>query len=171
MLIFASLALLGVILLVGGSLLGHDHDHDVSDGHDADHGNEPTISIFSTKVIGMFIMGFGAGGCIMQYYVPDPMLSSLVGAGTGVFLGAVMYYSLKIIYSQQSNSAVSMNSLIGRVGVVTVEIRKGLSGQVQVGNDLYLALESSGNNIPKGGAISVVGVQGNYLVVNQMYKQ
>ena len=74
MLIFLAIMTAGLIILIGGFLFGHDHDADHGDhGHDGGHDSEPAVSIFSTKVIGTFIMGFGGGA---------------MGAGRGAGCGA-----------------------------------------------------------------------------------
>jgi hypothetical protein len=66
MFVFIAIAAAGFILLLGGSVFGHDHDHDahVDHEHDGEGADEPTVSIFSIKVLATFVMGFGAGGAI-----------------------------------------------------------------------------------------------------------
>src|SRR5689334_7424425 len=111
MLIFLALAFFGFVILVGGAILGHDHDHDVhfdhDHDHDASHTGEPTVSIFSLKVIGSFIMAFGSGGAIAKWLGYEGIKPSLIGLVAGLSLGLFMYGLLRLLYKQQSDSLVS----------------------------------------------------------------
>src|ERR1051325_9361170 len=83
MLVFVAIAIASFILVGGSFLFGHDHDvgHDHGDaGHDTDTGGgEPTVSIFSTKVLGTLFMGFGAAGAIGSLYGMSHLAASLIG--------------------------------------------------------------------------------------------
>src|SRR4051794_12782490 len=99
MLIFFAIAIAGFIVVAGGAVFG-DHGHDV---HTADHGDhDGIVSIFSPRVIGTFIMGFGAGGTIAVYGGAQTMGASFAGLGVGVVLGVVMYAITSMFYAQQS---------------------------------------------------------------------
>src|SRR5271169_3565174 len=155
MLIFLAIMIAGVIMLVGGFMLGHDHDAEHADhGGDAGHDSEPTVSIFSTKVIGTFIMGFGGGGAIAQYVWGEVVRSSLTGFGVGVVMGAFMYLMMRLLYGQQSTSLVESSSIVGRTGTVASAIGANSVGQVVVvvgGQTLtYLARSSGEKEIAKG---------------------
>jgi membrane protein implicated in regulation of membrane protease activity len=131
MLIFFSIAVAGFIVVAGGALFG-DHGHDI--GHGFDHGgdHDAIVSVFSPRVIGTFIMGFGAGGTIAVYAGAQTMGASLVGLGVGVVLGVVMYLITAMFYGQQSNTVVRTEDVVGRIGVVTVAIDPGSVGKVEV---------------------------------------
>ena len=175
MLIFSSIAVAAFIIVAGSFLFGHDHDggdagHDA--GHDGDSGgDEPTISIFSTKVLATLLMGFGAAGAIARYYKADLVLASLIGLGFGVFLGGLMYGILRIFYRQQASSLVPTSSAVGCSGTVTVSIGANSLGEVSL--DLqgqyatYLARSTDGSPIPKGLSVRVVKTVGSQLVVEQ----
>jgi membrane protein implicated in regulation of membrane protease activity len=172
MLIFIAIAIAAFIFVVGAFLFGHDHDaeHDHDVGHDGDVGTgEATISIFSTKVLATFLMGFGAAGSIARYYNVDTLLSSLIGVGFGALLGGLMYGILNIFYRQQASSLVPTSSAVGCSGTVTVSI--GANSQGEVSLDLqgqystYLARSKDGSPIPKGQAVRVVKTVGSQLVV------
>lgn len=175
--IFVALAFFGLILLLGGSIFGHDHDHDGGFDHDHDHdgdhegGSEPSVSIFSTKVIGTFVMGFGAAGFVASYYGCNWLSASLVGLGFGVLLGLVMYAVLRLIYGQQSTSMVRPAEFVGRFGVVTTSIDAGSVGSVDVScgdqTKNYLARGVQGQAFQKGDRVKVVEyVAGEMLVDN-----
>jgi membrane protein implicated in regulation of membrane protease activity len=171
---FIFLAIMGaaIILALGGALFGHDHDvgdHD-HDFHDGSGEHDGTISIFSTKVVSVFIMGFGGGGAIAEYYGHGWVRSSLVGLGVGFVMGAVMYAVLSYLFGHQANSLVYSHDLVGRQGIVTIPIEPGAVGEVNVscGDRIltYLARTSAeGKALPKGSTIEVVSSAGNQLLV------
>lgn len=172
MLIFTAIALAAFILVAGSFFFGHDHDvghdHDGGDGGDASDG-EPTISIFSTKVVATLFMGFGAAGAIARSYNMGYLSSSLIGLLSGVVLGGVMYAILTVFIRQQASSIVSTSSAVGCVGTVTVSIGENSAGEVgvdvqgQYGS--YLARSRDGRPIAKGLPVRVVQTVGSQLVV------
>ncbi len=170
MLIFLALAFLGFVVLAGGALIGHDHDHDphFDHDHDAGHGGEPTVSIFSLKVIGAFVMAFGCGGAIAIWLGYGGLKPSLIGLVAGFLLGCFMYGVLRLLYSQQSDSLVSTDKALGKTGVVRVELGEQSIGSVDImlegQNRNYLARSSKGI-IPKGSEVKVLRTNGSELVV------
>jgi membrane protein implicated in regulation of membrane protease activity len=176
--IFLTIMLAGIIVSIGGSLFGHDHDggfdhdHDHDHGHDAGSGNEPAVSVFSTKVIGTFVSGFGAGGAIAQYLWGNIFKSSLAGVLVGAFMAAIMYAAMKLLYSQQSTSLVQTGSLVGRPAMVTSEIDANSIGQVSIRTGLeaptYLARAAHGKHFAKGTAVVVVATNGAEVVVDDV---
>lgn len=174
MLTFLALTFLGFVILVGGALFGHDHDHDGhfdhDQSHDSDgHSGEPTVSIFSMKVMGAFIMTFGAGGAIAYWNDYGWVYSSLIGIATGFSFGGIMYLLLRVMYSQQSNSLVSTEQAVGKTGIVSVEVGETSVGSVEImlagqSRD-YLARSSAGVKIPKGSEVKVVRTSGSEVVV------
>lgn len=172
MLIFFAIALFGVILLIGGSIFGHDHDHDGGHDSDSDHGgSEPTVSIFSVKVIGVFIMGFGAAGTIAKYYDADNVIASISGLCFGLFLGLCMYMFLRLIYGQQANSMVRTEEAIGKNGIVTIEIGPNSVGKVEVSigdiSQIYMAQGKENKSFRKGERIKVIDCHGSQLIVDK----
>jgi len=172
MIIFISIALAAFILVAGSFLFGHDGDvgHDGDAGHDADSGgSEPTISVFSTKVLGTLLMGFGAAGAIAINYGASHVTASLIGLVCGLVLGALMYFVLEIFYSQQSTSLVSTSSAVGCTGAVTVTIGDGTPGEVGVYLEgqyrTFSATSQDGKAIPKGKSVLIVKNVGSHLVV------
>jgi membrane-bound ClpP family serine protease len=171
--IFLAIMIAGLVILVGGSLFGHDHDGEHPDhgsGHDGGHDNEATVSIFSTKVVGTFIMGFGGGGAIAQYAWGELVRSSFTGLGVGVLMGAFMYLVMRLMYGQQSTSLVETSSIVGRTGTVTTAIGSNAVGQVvvTVGDQTftYLARSSGEKEIAKGKTVKVVASSGSDIVVD-----
>ncbi len=178
MIIFISIALASFIIVGGSFLFGHDADtdHDGGDmGHDADAGGaEPTISIFSTKIIGTLLMGFGAAGAIAVHYGAAYVTASIVGVLFGVLLGGLMYLVLELFYGQQSTSLVATSAAVGCTGAVTVSIGDGSPGEI----GLYLegqyrtfsATSADGKAVPKGQTVTVIKNLGSHLVVEKEFK-
>ncbi len=178
MLIFLAIAIGSFILIAGSFIFGHDHDHDHidighgGDGHDLGHDMEPTISVFSLKVIATFIMGFGAAGAIARQYGADYLVASLIGLGTGFILSLLMYLMLNVIYRQQSSSLVQTASAVGKTGIVQTSIACDGCGEVSLniaGQYMpYLAKSARGTEIPKGRTVKVVSIVGSDLVVEEL---
>jgi membrane protein implicated in regulation of membrane protease activity len=175
MLIFVGITIAGFILLVGGSIFGHDHDvdhgHDGHFGHDAGH-DEATVSMFSVKVIGSFIMGFGAGGAIAAHYGMGSLTASFVGLGVGFLMGLIMYWVMRLIYGQQSTSIVNTSTAVGEIGTVTVPIGRHGTGEVALTlrgqHRSFLASSADTGAIPKGRQVRVVHTAGSQLVVREV---
>jgi membrane-bound ClpP family serine protease len=175
MLIFVGITIAGFILLVGGSIFGHDHDVDHDHGghldHDAGHA-EATVSMFSVKVIGSFIMGFGAGGAIAAHYGMGSLPASFVGLAVGFLMGLIMYWVMRLIYGQQSTSVVTTSTAVGEIGTVTITIGRHGTGEVALTlrgqHRSFLASSADTNAIPKGRQVRVVHTTGSQLVVREV---
>jgi membrane protein implicated in regulation of membrane protease activity len=169
MLIFLAIMIAGLVILIGGSLFSHDHDGEHPD-HGSGHDNEATVSIFSTKMVGTFIMGFGGGGAIAQYAWGELVRSSFTGLGVGVLMAAFMYLVMRLMYGQQSTSLVETSSIVGRTGTVTTAIGSRAVGQVvvAVGDQTftYLARSPGEKEIAKGKTVKVVATSGSDIVVD-----
>lgn len=178
MIIFISIALAAFIIVAGSFLFGHDMDtdHDAGDmGHEVDTGGaEATISVFSTKVIGTLLMGFGAAGAIAVHYGAAYVLASIIGVVFGVLLGGLMYLVLGLFYSQQSSSLVPTSAAIGCTGSVTVTIGHDTPGEVGLSLEgqyrTFSATSADGQEIPKGQTVTVVKNLGSHLVVEKEFK-
>ena len=185
MLTFFAITVAGILLVAGGALFGHDHDHDGHGfdhgadhgadhgSHDADHGNMPTVSIFSTKVVGTFVMGFGAAGFLATYNRMDTDVASLIGVGTGFLLGLSMYGVMRVLYSQQGDSLIYTNQAVGKIGIVTSAIEPGALGKVDVGfgdiSQTYLArAQNPEDAIARGSRVRVAEYHGSELVVERV---
>lgn len=171
--VFVAITLAGVILLLAGAVFGdHDHDHDAGHDHDHEGGHgDPTVSIFSTKVIGTFIMGFGGAGSLATNYGVGSLGASLIGVATGVGLGLGMYGFMRLLYGQQSTSIVRTEETLGRSGIVTTGIGVDSVGEVEVSmgdiRRIYMAQTNSGVTLPKGTQVKVVANSGSRLIVER----
>ncbi len=109
--LFAVIGLFSGIILVGSFIFGHDHDvgadhdHDFGGDHDHDHGGGQSspVSIFSVKVIAMFLTGFGGTGWLASsYYGLGPAAATLWGTSselTGFVFGSRQLYGYRYSYN------------------------------------------------------------------------
>jgi membrane-bound ClpP family serine protease len=179
MVFFVTIALASFILVAGSFFLHFDHDggldHDVDHGtdHGGGDGDEHTISLFSSKVLGMLTMGFGAAGAIAKSYQASYLTASLIGAGSGAALAAGMYGLLTLIVRQQSNSLIPTDSLVGASGTVVVAIFPEAVGEVGVSfagqYTVYSAKSHDGKEIAKGRTVRIVQTLGSQLVVQEIH--
>ncbi len=177
MLIFMAIAVAAFIIVAGSFLFGHDHEADSG----ADHGDtgddgggmggEPTISVFSTKVLGTLVMGFGAAGALARNSGLDYPAASGIGLGSGLVLGGVMYAVLGLFYKQQASSLVPTTSAVGCLGTVTTGIGENSLGEVGVTLNgqytIFTANSLDGRPLNKGQSVRVVRTLGSQLVVEK----
>jgi membrane protein implicated in regulation of membrane protease activity len=175
MAIFVGIAIAAFIVVAGGFLFSHDHDLSHDFDHDVGHGGGPDtggiISIFSTRVVFTFIMGFGAAGAIANAYGADNLIASLIGIAAGVVLGAIMYGIMLLFVEQQASSIIPADSLVGCTGTVTVPIDKDSLGEIGVSvageyRAFAARLQGSGT-LEKGHTVRIVGMTGSVLTVAQ----
>lgn len=175
MLVFLAIAFVGFIFVAGAVIFGHgDVDHSVD--HALDHGGADsangTISIFSTRVIATFVMGFGAAGAIARISDASYVVSSLIGVGSGVVLAALMYAILFVLIKEQATSLIATEDVVGATGQVTVPIQDGHVGEVGVSfrgqYKAYAAVAEGRVSIPKERTVRVTGLSGQNLVVKEV---
>lgn len=145
-----------------GDMAGGDH-HVGSAG--AEHGPSP----LSSRVIFAFMTAFGAGGASASLYHLPTLASVGVAFGAGLVLGGLVYALSVVIHGQQSSSGFELASLVGRSGRVVVSIPRDGTGQVLVGvgggTNSLLARSRDGSPVPVDGAVRVVEVRGDLLLV------
>ncbi|MGH9777080.1 MAG: hypothetical protein ACRD5I_01590 [Candidatus Acidiferrales bacterium] len=153
-----------VSLIFGELFEGLVADHDV----DGDHGGP---GFFSTRVISVFIMAFGGFGAIGIHYGLSTLTSSLVGTGSGVVFGGIVYAFARFLYGQQSSSEVRTADLVGQVARVIIAIPAGGLGQVrcQIGEALVdkIARTQDGAAVPENSMVKIEEVLGETVVVKR----
>lgn len=94
MIVFVTIALVGLVAYLFMSIGGHAADtaHDIVHG-DAVHGgdNGHMVSIFSPRVIAIFMMGFGATGALARYSECSYVTSCLYALCVGFVMGGIMW--------------------------------------------------------------------------------
>jgi membrane protein implicated in regulation of membrane protease activity len=175
MAIFVAIALAAFIVVAGAFLFGHGHDLGHGFDHDFSHEGGPDvhgiISIFSTRVIFTFIMGFGAAGAIARFYGTDNLIASVIGVAAGIVLAVLMYGIMLLFIEQQASSIVASDALLGCTGTVTVPIDKDGIGEIGVSVSgeyrTYTARMQGSSPMQKGHAVRIVGVTGSVVTVDE----
>jgi len=169
--VFLVIGGIGFLFLLVSLIFGEVSDlfhFDTDFDHDVDHGGP---SFFSTRVLSVFITAFGGVGAIGVRYGLSTGAASLMGAGSGVALGSLIYWFGRFLYSQQASSDVQVRDLVGLTGRIVVGIPAGGVGQIrlQVGETLVdkIAKAQDGKAIPENTVAHVEEVLGETLVVRR----
>ena len=164
---------LAYVAMLGLFSFGHDHDvggHDHAAGdHPAEH--TPTVSVFSPKVIAIFMVGFGAAGFMASELHQSIFPATAWAAAGGAVIGGLAYAGLRLLYSQQVSSEVMISRVVGKTGTVTVTIPTDGVGEVSLTIDgQYLTYAARCAvvcpPIHVGSQVSIVRYYGSTLVVS-----
>lgn len=176
MLMFFTIALIGFLYVLFTSIIGHAADvvHDIGhgggDGHDGD--GEHMTSIFSPRIIAIFLMGFGASGGVARFYDYSYPMSCLIGFGIGFAVGLIMFWLMDFLAKQQCNSLIKTSDLVGQIGTVDVSLENSDPGEVSIQYGgrvgVYIARSSGGKNIAKGKRVKVLETAGSCLTVEEV---
>lgn len=171
---FFCTACAGAVMLSLSLLFGHDHeaDHEVDHEHDTGHESDTEgLSIFSFKVIMMFLTGFGAGGFFGARAGFQALASSLWGLAAGVVMGGLGYTLMNYLYKHQGSSVVKTSSVVGSYGVVDTTITPGGIGQIRCTVDgcaeYFQARTRGGDIIHAAEKVKVIDAAGGVLVVEK----
>ena len=183
MVLFVTIALVGLLILVLSALSGaghmdHDHDFHGLETH-ADHGvhhgetsqpDQHAPSPFSMRVISLFLVGFGAMGAIGDRRGWGYMVSSVAGILAGLGVGLSGWQFIKLLLRQQGSSTVSSEDLVGKTGKVITAIPFSGIGEISVvvkGQLLhFMAREIGGDAIEAGLEVFVVESGDEVLTVH-----
>lgn len=147
-----------IMALLG--LIGIDH-HDV-DVSGVDHGGGS--SLFSTKPITGFFLGFGWGGGIALEGGLSLGVAMLIALAAGTVLMVVIAWLIRTIYSLRTDGTRQIKDAIGAVGTVYVTLppNRAMGGQVSVTVSGRLetvgALNLATRTVASGEKVKVVGV-------------
>ena len=146
-----------VIMAVLG-LIGLDH-HDV----DAiDHGDGS--SLFSTKPITGFFLGFGWAGGIALEAGASLFVATLIAVVVGAVLMLGLAWAIRAIYSMRSDGTRRIEDAVGAIGTVYVTLppTRATGGQITVtvsGRlETVAALNGAARAIPSGEKVKVISV-------------
>ena len=166
MIIFATIFGVGFFILILNLIFGGDHDIDVD--ADADVGGGPNI--FSTKVISLLMVGFGATSFGFRATTDMSMFQcSMAGIGGALVVGALGLIILKFFYSSQSSSTITDKDIIGQTANLIDSIAGDQNGQVSCiirGREItYLARSFDRQSIKRGVPVVIVSITGNIVTV------
>jgi membrane protein implicated in regulation of membrane protease activity len=167
--VFIAVGVLGFMSLLFSFLFGEFFEEfDVDEGANQDLGDGP--SIFSLRMLSIFITGLGGLGAIAELRGADTAVSALVGLAGGFALAGTVYGFARYLYGQQSSSHVTADELIGRRAEVTVAITAGGLGQARclVGETVVekIARSRDGGSIPLNAAVRIEEITGEVIVVS-----
>ena len=170
--VYLVLFIFAVVFSVFSFIFGHDHDvdHDVSTqigGHDLGEGMP---SLFSARVISLFLLGFSGMGLIATHaWQFGATLSSLCGIGFGVLLGGLAYAFTALFYREQSSSIATSEDYADLEGRVASNIPPGGTGEIAVVVKGQLktifAVSADGTAIPEGRTVKIVSMAGAVATV------
>jgi membrane protein implicated in regulation of membrane protease activity len=154
------LAGLATLVMAGLALIGLDH-HDVPDVS-VDHGGG--TSLFSTKPLTGFFLGFGWGGGIALDLGVSVPVATLIGLGAGGILMVLLAWVIRAIYSMRSDGTRQLSNAVGAVGTVYISLppSRATGGQIQVTVSGRLetlgALSVASRAIPSGEKVKVISI-------------
>jgi membrane protein implicated in regulation of membrane protease activity len=159
----------GVILLVIIILLG--------DLMDAITGHLDVLPFGPSEIV-MFASFLGGVGLIFQKLIRNigmPSIGILIVSAIASFILTflISYFFIRPLKHMESSSAVDLTDMVGRKGLITMEIKEGTDslGEVKVEHDLgYVfrtAISRDGKAIPYNSEVIVWDVKDNRFVVYQ----
>jgi membrane protein implicated in regulation of membrane protease activity len=173
--VFLGIASIGFLVLVVSFLSGELFDHGDLAGHDADfHGDVHgggAVSIFSSRILSVFVTAFGGFGAIGIHLGHSIEVSTAMGVAGGLVFGTIIYLFASFLYSQQASSEVRVSDLAGNTAQVSVSIPKAGVGQVRcrLGESVVdkIAQSQDGEPIPVNTVVKIEAVLGETVVVRR----
>lgn len=156
----------GVILLIVILLLG--------DLMDAITGHLDVLPFGPSEVV-LFASFLGGTGYILQKLIGLSSIAILIVSGLASFLLTflISYFFLRPLKHMESSSGVNLEDMVGRNGIITMEIKEGANslGEVKVEHDLgYIfrtAISRDEKALPLDTEVIVWEVKDNRFVVYQ----
>jgi len=173
--VFLGIASIGFLFLVVSFLSGELFEHGDLVGHEADfHGDVhggPGVSIFSTRILSVFITAFGGFGAIGIHLGHSTGVSTLIGVAGGLVFGTIIYLFASFLFSQQASSEIRVSDLAGNLAQVSVAIPRAGVGQVRctMGESVVekIARSQDGEQIPINTLVKIEAVVGETVVVRR----
>jgi len=173
--VFLGIASIGFLFLVVSFVSGELFEHGDLVGHEADfHGDvhgEAGVSIFSTRIVSVFITAFGGFGAIGIHLGHSTEVSTAMGVGGGLVFATIIYLFASFLFSQQASSEVRVSDLTGSTAQVSVSIPKAGVGQVRctLGESVVekIARSQYGEPIPVNTLVKIEAIVGETVVVRR----
>jgi membrane protein implicated in regulation of membrane protease activity len=115
-----------------GADVDFDTDVDFDIDADFDAGGGSSFGVFDTRVISVFLTAFGIVGAIALQFGLGGIISSLMGIGSGLLLGGLIFGFGYYLANQEATSPVTNRELVGRTAKVVVSIKPGSIGQISL---------------------------------------
>lgn len=123
------------------------------------------LAIIELATVNLLTIWFCISGLValfLSFYIDNVAIVSTIFAVLGIFLLFTTRPILKEYLSTQKK-VKKVEKLIGRIGIVTKDIRPDMEGEVKVSNRKYIAI--SDKKILKDTEIEVINTDGLKLVV------
>lgn len=165
MLVFLSLALVGIVLTVVSAFFGHDFEA------------HPELEIgglgfLSLRAMSIFLLTFGTIGALVHWLGRPTLTSSLWGLVAGVGTYGIYIVAMQLVRSQQASSLIEDRELPGLTGMVTIAIPAGGVGEVTCRlkgqSTRRIARAAPGEAFVEGALVKVRDVQGDVLLIERM---
>ena len=123
------------------------------------------LAIIELVTVNLLTIWFCISGLValfLSFYIDNVAIVSTIFAVLGIFLLFTTRPILKE-YLPTQKKVKKVEKLIGRIGIVTKDIRPDMEGEVKVSNRKYIAI--SDKKISKNTEIEVINTDGLKLVV------
>ena len=123
------------------------------------------LAIIELATVNLLTIWFCISGLValfLSFYIDNVAIVSTIFAVLGIFLLFTTRPILKE-YLPTQKKVKKAEKLIGRIGIVTKDIRPDMEGEVKVSNRKYIAI--SDKKISKNTEIEVINTDGLKLVV------
>ena len=123
------------------------------------------LAIIELATVNLLTIWFCISGLValfLSFYIDNVAIVSTIFAVLGIFLLFTTRPILKE-YLPTQKKVKKVEKLIGRIGIVTKDIRPDMEGEVKVSNRKYIAI--SDKKISKNTEIEVINTDGLKLVV------
>lgn len=129
------------------------------------------LLLFEIVTLGLTSVWF-AGGALLAFAAALLGLSGLAQVAVFVVGSLVLLFVLRPVaskYLNNSRAKTNVDAVIGKTGIVTVEI-DNLRGQgkVELAGMTWTARSESGDGIPEGAQVEVVAIEGVKAIVKQV---
>jgi membrane-bound ClpP family serine protease len=178
----------GCLYVLIAAFLGHATDfvgfgHAGHAGHDGSHGHAPTGTVgepvfhfpfFSPLALATLVAAIGGFGLIGKHGVGLSDTGSLLFALPAALATAygVSYVAFRLVSGSRASSLIRLDQIAGSTAEVTAPIPAGGVGEAiaLVAGQRYAApaREVQGGALPRGAAVTVVGMAGPTLLVRAM---
>ena len=165
-----------------GDVDGHDvdlgdvdgHDVDLSDIDSADH-DVTHMNPVSLPNILIFMTSFGTIGTLLTSIGMNDRVIPFISAGVSIVIAAGVFLVMERVFAAtESTSLVQMHKLIGLEAKVSVPIKKGREGQVEVirpEGGMMLMGALADENIPINTIVVIKAIKGDVAKVRKAGKK
>ena len=123
--------------------------------------------IAEIATVGFLIFWFGVAAlitCLLSLFISNVIAQTVIFVILSVILICLTRpFAEKM--NKNDNIVTNSNAIIGKEGVVTKDITSNDVGQVKVSGDIWTAISTYTDIIPKGSTIKVLSIDGVKLVV------